>query len=498
MSLIRRIVLSSLIAAGLAGLAAAQQPVVVMQSADASTLDPTMNRETSTFNAVINVFDALIHKEADGSYTPALATDWRAESDTVWTFDLREDVTFHDGTSFGPEDVVFTIQRILDEETESPIAGGFDFIESVEATGDHGVRITTTAPTPLAEHYLSELMIVPSDTFQEMGEDAFAEAPVGTGPFEVENWRRDVELRMRAFEHYWRGAPDIEELVFRPVPEATTRFASLSAGEADLINQVPPNLAESVASTRNASLEAVDGARVIYVGINTVSANPALQDPRVRRALNLAVDVGGIIEGIFGGRATPTTAMLTELDFGFNPELEPYGHDPEAARELLAEAGASDLPLTLEAPNGRYVNDVQVAQAVAEQLQQAGVDVTLDVREYGAYVGDLFSGAAPDLYLIGWGNAPQDADFVYYSLLYTDELLSYFSDETLDRALDRGRSTVDREARLEAYRTATERIHELAPVIELYKPQDLYGVSDRLDWTPRTDERIWLYAAELD
>lgn len=190
--------------------------------------------------------------------------------------------------------------------------------------------------------------------------------------------------------------------------------------------------------------------------------------------------------------------MLTELDFGFNPELEPYGHDPEAARELLAEAGASDLPLTLEAPNGRYVNDVQVAQAVAEQLQQAGVDVTLDVREYGAYVGDLFSGAAPDLYLIGWGNAPQDADFVYYSLLYTDELLSYFSDETLDRALDRGRSTVDREARLEAYRTATERIHELAPVIELYKPQDLYGVSDRLDWTPRTDERIWLYAAELD
>ena len=478
---------------------ASAQPLVVMQSADAATLDPTMNRETPTFNVLINIFDALVAKEPDGGYAPALATSWEAVSDTVWEFELREGVTFHDGTPFTADAVVFTAERILDEATGSPIRSGFAFIESVEATSDLHVRITTSEPSPLAEHYFSEMLIVAPGAFEEAGADAFAQDPVGTGPYRVESWRRDVELVLTAFEDHWRGAPAIDEVVFRPVPEATTRLASLQAGEADLITQVPPNLAPVLEAAPGVELAPVEGARAVYIGMNTLDGHEALQDPRVRRALNLAVDVEGIVEGILAGRATPTTTLLTEVDFGYDPAFDPFPFDPEAARELLAEAGhAEGLSLRLETPNGRYVGDVAVAQAVAEQLGDVGIDVELEVREYGAYVGELFSGTAPDLFLIGWGNAPLDADFIFYPLLRSGDILSYYADPELDALLDAAHTTVDREARRAAYSDVLARLQEQAPMIFLYKPQDLYGVSERLDWQPRTDERLWLYGASLE
>lgn len=481
--------------ASLLGLASAQS-AVVMQSADPNTLDPTQNRETPTFNAMLNIYDALLFKNPDGSFAPSLAESWTATSDTTWEFSLRQGVTFHDDTPFDAEAVVYTIGRIQDEEAASPIAGGFGFIAEAVADGPYQLRITTTRPTPLAEHYFSELLIVSPTSYEAVGASAFASAPVGTGPYRFVSWTRDVELVLSAFDEHWRGAPAVRDVVFRPVPEAITRYSALAAGEADLIVQVPPSLVGSIEAAPNARLETVAGARVIYVGINTLGDNEALRDVRVRQALNLAVDLDGIIEGIFDGLAVPTAALLTDVDFGYNAALEPYPYDPEAARALLVEAGYADgVPIELGTPSGRYVNDVQVAQAVAAQLGAVGFDVDLQVSEYGAYVGALFSGNAPDLFLIGWGNAPLDADFILVPLLRTDELLSYVSDEALDALLDTGRTTVDREARLAAYEDATVWIHEQAYVVPLYKQLDAYGVSERIDWTPRTDEFIWMFSA---
>jgi peptide/nickel transport system substrate-binding protein len=474
------------------------QTAVVMQSADAKTLDPTMNRETPTFNVLLNIFDGLLFKEPDGSFSPALAESWQAVDDTTWEFDLRDGVSFHNGEPFTAEAVRFTIERILDPEVESPIRRGFSFISEVEVVDADTVRISTAAPQPLAENYFSELLIVPPEYYQEAGAEEFGRAPVGTGPFRFVSWKRDVALRLAANQEHWRGAPDIAGLTFRPVPEAVTRFSSLAAGEADLVTQVPPSLVSTIQATPGARLETVESARVIYVGINTESGNEALQDERVRQALNYVVDLEGIVQGIFGGLAVPTTTLLTEIDFGHNPDLQSYPHDPERARELLEEAGYADgLTLTMGTPSGRYVNDVQVAQAIEAQLEDVGVTVDLQVREYGSYVGQLFSGDAPDLYLIGWGNAPFDADFILYPLLHGEGILSYYGNPELDELLDRAHTTIDREVRREAYEDATELIQEEAPVIFLYKQVDAYGLSERLEWEPRPDEFLWLHGASL-
>jgi hypothetical protein len=161
-----RRVLVALALASILGAVGAQR-AVVMQSADPNTLDPTQNRETPTFNALLNIYDALLFKNPDGSFAPSLAESWTATSDTTWEFELREGVRFHDGTAFDAEAVVYTIGRIQDEEAASPIAGGFAFIAEAVAEGPHRLRITTTRPTPLAEHYFSELLIVsPAPTRQ--------------------------------------------------------------------------------------------------------------------------------------------------------------------------------------------------------------------------------------------------------------------------------------------------------------------------------------------
>ncbi len=475
------------------------QPLIVMQSADAKTLDPTMNRETPTFNVLLNVFDGLLHKNADGSFEPALATEWEAVDATTWKLALRQDVTFQNGEAFDASAVKFTVEHLLDPDVKSPIARGFAFIDTVEVLDPFTILIHTKAPQPLAESYFSELLIVPPAYFAEVGAEAFATKPVGTGPYRLVSWQRDVALTLAAYPDYWRGAAAIQDVVFKPVPEAITRFSSLSAGQADLITQVPPSLAPSLESTAGVRLETVDGARIIYIGINTTGGNPALADARVRRALNLAIDRAGIVQGIFGGLATPTTTLLTAIDFGFNANLSPYPYEPEEAKALLAEAGyAQGLELVLGTPNGRYVNDVQVAQAVASQLEAVGVKVDLQVSEYGAYVGELFSGKAPDLFLIGWGNAPFDAEFVFYNLLRSGQLLSYLQDPILDALIDEGHQNIDRAVRAAAYEQATERIYEEAPAIDLYKQQDAYGVSDRLRWTPRADEFIMLYGASIE
>ena len=473
------------------------QTVVVTQAADAATLDPGFSRELATYNVLWHIFDPLILKQDDGTFSPNLAESWEAVDETTWSFTLREGATFHNGDPVNSDAVAYTVARILDEDNASPIRSGFSWIEQVEVQNDREFVIHTTAPQPLAEVSFSELFIVPPAVVDEVGADAFATNPVGSGPYRFVSWQRGVEIVLEANPDYWGEPAPAERLVFRPSEDAFSRTSSLSAGETDLIVNVPASLAPLLAGAGTIDLKNVESARVIYIGINTEKGG-LLADPRVGQALNYAVDVDAIIAGVLSGAGVPTTTLMTEADFGYSDQVERFGYNPELARELLAEAGATDLSVTLGTPNGRYVNDVQVAQAVAAQLQEVGVNATVQVSEYGAYVGELFGGSAPDLYLIGWGNPPYDADYILYNLTGTDQLLSYYSDERLDELLETGRSTVNQEVRAEAYAEAMQILTDAPAAIYLYKPVDSYGVSAQLaDWQPRGDELIRIHGFEL-
>ncbi len=477
--------------------AAFSQTVVVTQAADAATLDPGFNRELATYNVLWHIYDPLILKQGDGSFVPALAESWEAVDDLTWHFTLREGAKFHNGEAVTSHAVKYSVSRILDPENASPIRSGYNFIKDVEVLNDREFLVHTHTPQPLAQVTFSELFVVPPVHVAAVGFEAFGTQPVGSGPYRFVSWQRGVEIVLEANPDYWGEPAPAERLIFRPSEDAFSRTSSLSAGETDLIVGIPSSLQPLVASSRDVALKSVESARVIYIGINTLKGG-ALADPRVAQALNYAVDVDAIIAGVLAGAGVPTTTLLTSVDFGYTSDVERFGYDPERARALLAEAGASDLSITLGTPNGRYVNDVQVAQAVAAQLQDVGITVDVAVQEYGAYVGALFSGNAPDLYLIGWGNSPLDADYILWSLTGTGQLLSYYSDARLDELLTIGRNNIDRDTRAAAYAEAMQILTDAPAAIYLYKPVDTYGVSARLAaWEPRGDELIRIHGFEL-
>jgi peptide/nickel transport system substrate-binding protein len=257
----------------------------------------------------------------------------------------------------------------------------------------------------------------------------------------------------------------------------------------------------SVAGSGSAEARTVPSIRNIFIVLNITGEGP-LADPRVRQALNHAVDKEAIVRNILGGNGFPVGCPLNSYMFGYVEELcEPVPYDLERARELLAEAGYPDgFSFTMGSPSGRYLNDRQVAEALVGQLAQVSVRAELRVQEWSSYVGQVLERQVPtEAYLIGWGNNLFDADNTLFSLLYggtaaggpAQVVFSYLQNSELDQRLFEARGTVDQERRAALYQEALEIVREEAPWLFLYQQVDIYGVADRVLWEPRPDELIW-------
>jgi peptide/nickel transport system substrate-binding protein len=480
------------------GVSGADDQVVVIQGAGPTGLDPTVHREGPTYNITLNIFDSLLRRTAEGDIVPALAKSYERDTETSWIFHLREGVEFHNGEELTAKAVKFTVNRIFDPELKSTRATDLEWIESVEVLDEYTVKITANKVFALADHYFSELQIVPPEYVKEVGDREFNMNPVGTGPFEFVRWDQGNRIVLERNEDYWAGPSGISGVTFRFISSAASRVATLLGGDADLVADVPVTSIDQIENRANTKLGVATGSRVIFVGLDSVQETP-LENVKVRQALNYAVDKKAIIENLLHGLAEQTVTLLTEKDLGFNPDVEPYGYDPEKARELLEEAGYPDgFEIEMATLSGRYINDEQVAQAIAGFLGEIGVEVKLQVLEFGAFNDKLFSKQISPMFLVGWGNPVFDASYVFDFIVRSDGLIRTIQNEEIDQLLQNGRTTTDQEKREEYYREAVELVHEQAPCIFLYKQPVLYGMSDRLNWTPRSDEFLWMYDATVE
>lgn len=484
---------------GISAVAATDGELVVVQSAEPTGLDPTVHREGPTYNVTINIYDSLLRRNPDGSIVPALAESYEVlEGENAWIFHLRPGVVFHNGEPLTAQAVAATVDRIFNPELKSTRATDLGWIEKVEVIDELTVRIIANKVFPLADHYFSELQIIPPNYVAQVGDVAFDENPVGTGPFKFVRWDRGNQVVLERNDDYWDGPSAIERLVFRFVSSPASRVTTLLGGDADLVTEVPISSMAQIENNPNTKLGIVTGTRVIFVGLDASQDSP-LQDVRVRQALNYAVDKQAIIESLLYGLAEETVAMLTPNDLGYNPDIAPYPYDPNKARRLLAEAGYPDgFEITLDTASGRYINDKEVAQAIAGYLSEIGVTVNINVMEFGAFNKALFSHTTSPMYLVGWGNPVFDASYVYDFIVRSTGLLRTIDDPVIDALLVAGNSTINQSDRVQIYKKAAELIHEAAPVIFLYKQPVLYGMSSRLNWTPRSDEFLWMYDASLD
>ncbi len=458
-------------------------------------LDPTMNLSSIRAAVGISMFDSLLGRDPDGRIVAELAESWKLLDDTTWQLRLRPNVVFHSGEPFNAEAVRFTLQRVLDPNQKSPNRANIAEIVRVDVLDDFTVNLVTRAPYAPLLNRLIDFPILPPKYTAEKGNQAFALRPVGTGPFRFVELVKDDRLVVEAFDRHWRGAPKIQRIIFKPIPEPFTRAAALRNGEVDVITTVPPTLGRELERVAGIRVHRVPSTWQIYLGLNALKK--PLADVRVRQALNYATDVEAIVKNVMDGNGRRLAGPFTANMLGYDPAVKGYTPDPARAKRLLAEAGHPDgLEVTLESPAGRYQGDKEIAEALGGQWQKAGFKPKVQVAEWGAYFKRYLGKQFQDAYLLGLGGPMQDGDELF-NLVSSKGRGLYYKNERIDQLFDLGRSTMDPAKRRAVYSELAKAMVEDATWVFLMQQVDIYATRERLAWTPRADQWMPFHQAAL-
>lgn len=476
---------------------AAAQTVRIAQGNPLTTTDPHRTVTVTDYNVLWHIYEALVWRTREAEFVPWLAESWESEDTLTWVFRLRRGVTFSNGEPFNAASVKFSIERILNPKFKSRIRTWLKLIDKVEVVDDYTVRLHTSKPFPALVRQLASIYMVPPVYTQKAGVRLTRE-PVGTGPYVLKEWVKDDHVTLAARERgYWGKAPKIKTLIFKPIPEASTRIAALLAGEVDLITNVPPYEMRRVDAAPNARIAARSGTRSIYVIFN--AEKPPFSDKRVRQAVNYAINKDAIIASLFEGKTTKLSGQLVTPEyFGYQENIKPYPYDPEKAKALLSEAGyPQGFKTRLDTPSGRYLLDKEVAQAVAGQLAKVGIRAEVHTLEWGVYMTKLVKKhALAPMAIIGWAWPTLDAGGLL-SLLRKGSKYSYYTNEEFNRLLQQANTTVDEKKRFELLGRIARILRDDPPVAFLYRQVDIYGVGERIRWEPSFDQSIWAYDIEV-
>ena len=428
-------------------LSANAQTLTYASQADAVGLSPVLTNDqvSSTLNR--HIYENLVERDAEtNELVPWLAESWETPDDNTWIFQLRDGVTFHDGSPFNAEAVKFTFERIMDPEVGAPRASLLEPVASITATGDLTLEITTTEPYGafLAALAHTNAAIVSPTAVEEYGD--LMKNPVGTGPFQFEEWVSGESITLVRNEAYWRDAPAIERFVVRVIPEVNTQVALLERGEIQLMDTAPPELIARLEQNAELEVNIIPGTPVFYLGFNY--QDPLWQNKVARQAVASAIN-SEVIVSLLNPLAEGSCSLIGPQVFGYDASAEASctAFDPAAATELWSQVEAR--PVTLWVPQlGDYP---RVGQIVQGQLSQAGFDVSINTVEWGAYLSATGE-YQQDLYLLGWSNVTADGSELLYPNLNSANIgaanRSAYSNPEADTLIEASRGTTDQDERL--------------------------------------------------
>jgi len=465
---------------------------VIVQGVDPTKLDPHDHMETPAWNVLLNLFDTLLQRDPNIKMEKVLAESYRIVNDRTWEFKIRKGVKFHNGEDCNAASFKFALERMADPKNKLRQTVFQGVIERVDVMDDTTFRIFTKDPYPVMDAMLCIYgQPLPVKYFIEKGPAFFANNPVGNGPYKFVRWVKDDYILLEADEKYWRGAPRIKKIIFRPIPEATTRVAALQTQEADIITNIPPHLMKLMDWKGRSYVSKVPSVRVIFMAFDTTKGGP-VADKRVRQAIAMGINMETNIKKVLEGNGVLLGSPLTDKHFGYDPSVKPYDYNPEKAKKLLAEAGyPNGFDFIINSPSGRYLNDKEMAEAAAGDLRKIGIRANVKTHEWGTYMNTMmYTHNAPPSYILGWGNTSFDADFTINPLMRTGKILSNVSFPQLDALIDQGISTLDKKKRQKIYSDAVKVIHDEIAWGWVYQQVDIYGVSERVNWKARTDERL--------
>jgi peptide/nickel transport system substrate-binding protein len=491
-----------LVGSAVAGAQSRGKEIVVGLGAEPRTMLAVTIVDWTTNNMLEHIYDRLLDRDAKTfKPKPMLAESWKIVNDTTWEFKLRKGVKFHNGEPFTAQSVKATIDYALDPAVKSHFAGAayWGLVKEVQIVDDFTVRFVTKQPWPnLVDSAAStNSLIMPAKALKELGPQKLAEKPIGTGPFRFVEWKRDERLVLERNPDYWQGPADVSRVTFRFIPEFSARMAALLSGEIDIMKDVPPHAVEAIEKSGRAALRATVSSRINYLALVNLKPGP-MQDLRVRRAMNHAVDVDELIKQVLKGRASRMCGPLAPANVDYAP-AECYKYDPARAQTLFKEAGfdPAKLQLTLDTPSGRYPLDKDVSLAIAAQLQRLGIKVNVVVNEWGTHLDKIKNRNTGDTFFLGWGPALHGQGTIQPLFLADQTYSSYGNNKTIDEKIARAQTLMDPKARAEAYAELQRLIRDEAPWVFLWQQHDLYGVTSQVEWTPRADEKVWMYDAKV-
>lgn len=473
--------------------------LIVGRPTDAVSLDAAA--ETTGPGTIVygNITETLITLEADGSYKPRLATSYKVMAPDRIRFFLRKGVKFHDGTPFTAQAVKFTFDRAV--KLPARWLSLFGPFKEANVIDDHTVDIVTKVPYGplLSSMTMVYTGIISPAAVEKYGED-YGRNPVGTGPFKFKSWKAKDNMVIVRNDDYWGEKPQLQEVKFRVIPEAGARMMALKTGEVDIV--VKPNPSDLPAFKKDAdfTVASVMGNRVFFNGFNTLL--PPTDDVRVRQALNMAVDVKGIVDNILEGAAAMPKSYLGPTIFGFSDMKlqERYPYNPEKAKALLAEAGWKDtngdgildkdgkkLSIRFLGAKNRYLMDAESCEAVQAMFQKIGVETKLDFFEWSATFS-LIRGEKLDYNILtaGWVLPNPDADVSLYALFHTKSFLPNgwnfcrFKNDKVDQLLDEARASGDQPKRKEMYKEIQDILADQAVWIPIYNTKETYVLSSKV------------------
>jgi len=426
------------------------------------------------------VYDTLVNVDTKGNIQPGVATSWKTVSPTQWEFKLRTGIRFQNGEPLDSTAAMASIQRILDPGNKSPWANRIALIDHMTAPDPTTLEIFTKSPFGTLLQGLLTVWLVPPGYFKEKGLQGFAGAPIGSGPFKVGEYVKSDHVLLNGWKDGWRGAPKLDSVLIRNLPEDSTRVSALEAGEVDIAWAVP---AENTADIKKkgAGVVAVPIAQSMVINLQTTKGGP-LAEVRVRRALNYAIDKDAINRSILQGYGRVLDGQIVGQDgFGYDPTIKKYPYDKAKAKQLLADAGyANGFDVTFNGTVGRYPKDKEIQEALVSQLAEVGVRAKLNILEQNAFLAGFFAGNNGPMFTFGWQYLPSmDADQPM-TFFQCSASVKLFCDKNYDLVYQQQRGDLDPTQRKADLQKAQQTLHDLAPVLYLIQFDSIFGVGSRV------------------
>ncbi len=503
----------SLVALMAASPALAENVLRWTSQGDALTMDPHSQNEGPTIAMNGQIYESLVTRDAALALQPELAESWEAAPDG-WTFNLRKGVTFHDGSAFTAEDVVFSFARANHEASDYKEQAK-NVIE-VQVIDDHTVKLMTSGPNPILPNQLTSIFMI-DKTWSEANnvvapqdfkakEETFAVRNAnGTGPFKLVSRAPDELTELAAHDGWWGKGMfpgNIDKIEYRPITNAATRVAALLSGEVDFVLDPPLQDLKRIEGAEGLNVTTVAQIRSIFFGMdqgvdelrssNIKGKNP-FKDVRVRHAMNLAIDKAAIQRVVMEGLSFPTGMITPPGVLGNTPENDPsYGFDVDKAKGLMAEAGYGDgFSIQLDCPNNRYNNDEKICQAAVAMLAKIGVDVKLDAIPKAQHFPKIQK-RETDFYMLGWGVPTLDSHYVFSYLLDGDGSWNAtgYNNPIVDAVTSAIVTEIDIPKRTAMMDAAWTQVKADMPYVPIHHQVLAWGIADGFDIPIAADDAV--------